>query len=156
MQHKLFLDTNVFLNVILNGADCANCITLLDVWNTNFSTNVERAGTSFLSFVDIAYVLRKKFGTAQVNRYLDIFWHHLTELVSNNEENMLFAMNSKGPDFEDVLQYVCAVLNGYDVIVTCNKKHFEKIQLSEGLTDIITQLPVILTPEETLNLILKK
>lgn len=156
MSHKLFFDTNVFLNIILDEVDCANCTKLLDTWNNGFNSYAERAATSFLSFADVAYVLRKKFGAAQVKRYLDIFYHHIAEILPNNEENMLLALGSKGPDFEDVLQYVCAVCNGYDVIVTCNKKHFEKIQIPESITSNITQLPIILTPEEVLSKMYKE
>ena len=153
MHHKLFFDTNIFLNVILDEVDCVNCTKLLDVWNNGLSSYAERAGTSFLSFADIAYVLRKKFGAEQVKRYLDIFYHHLAEILPNDETNMLLAFGSKGPDFEDILQYICAVQNGYDVIVTCNKKHFEKIQIPESVVKCTTPLPVILTPDEVLSLI---
>lgn len=152
MSHKLFFDTNIFLNVILEEADCASCTKLLDTWNSNISSYADRAGASFLSFADIAYVLRKKYGAAQVKRYLEIIRRHLAEILPNDEENMLLALGSKGPDFEDVLQFTCAIRNGYDVIVTCNKKHFEKIQIPELLSDSTMRLPTILSPEEVLSL----
>jgi len=156
MHHKLFLDTNIFLNIILDEVDCANCTKLLDIWNKESSSYAERTGASFLSFADIAYVLRKKFGAQQVKRYLHIFYRHLAEILPNDEENLLFALESKGPDFEDVLQYICAIRNGYDVFVTCNKKHFEKIQVPESLADATTLLPDILSPGEVLTLMYGK
>lgn len=152
MAHKLFFDTNIFLNVILEEIDCENCTRLLDSWNkVGTPSKIERAGTSFLSFADLAYVLRKKFGPAQVKRYLGIFLRHLAEILPNDEENMTIALNSKGPDFEDILQYVCAVRNGYDVIVTCNKKHFDKIETGPSRPNGSQPLPIVMTPEEVLS-----
>lgn len=152
MAHKLFFDTNIFLNIILEEVDCESCTRLLDSWNTlTTSPFAESAGASFLSFADIAYVLRKKYGSAQVKRCLEIFYRHITEIVPNNEQNMLCALNSKGPDFEDVLQFVCAAQNGYDVIVTCNKKHFEKIEIDPSWSTSSLSNPAIMTPDEVLS-----
>ena len=57
-------------------------------------------------------------------------------------EPMLDSLLS-GPDFEDILQAVCAAAAGCQVIVTHNTKHFA---IQRALADDWT-LPEILTPE---------
>ena len=51
-----------------------------------------------------------------------------------------------GPDFEDILQLVCASHNDCDVLITNNVKHFK---IGRGLLPSF-KMPEIMTPESFL------
>jgi len=142
---RLFADTNVFLNIILEETDCFSSLQFLDGWKR--AGSIGRVSASYLSFADMAYVIRKRKGKLFVYQVLEKFMRHIDSVLDCNEKQMKCAMSLQGPDFEDKLQYACALEHGCDIIVTCNRKHFEKISGTENLRN----LPMIATPGEILS-----
>ena len=60
-----------------------------------------------------------------------------------------YACAMRGPDFEDILQYVNATVSGCDILITCNKHDFPKIADPDNVLG--TPGPEIITPAEFIS-----
>jgi len=131
----VFLDTNVLLDFVLcrDGADCAEMILQMGV------AGRMDVCTSLLSMANVAYIARKGRTSEQLCSMMD----DLTSIVRTlpmDEGQLRNAIVRPVADFEDMLQYQCALACGCDAIVTRNTKHFG-----------FSELPVY-TPQEFSNL----
>jgi len=131
---KVFLDTNVVLDLILEReykhevaqifAMCEQSLIVLYV--------------SFLTIANLAYIVRKSRSQQQLRTIiadLKLF----VNVLPMTDEQLNFALQVDGKDFEDILQYECAKAFGCDVIVSRNKKDFSFSELQ------------VLTPSEYLE-----
>ena len=78
---------------------------------------------SVLTMANLAYILRKSL------RGNDFYTEMkklscLLNVADTTKEHFLSALDLQAKDFEDALQYYCAISNGCDIIVTRNKKDF--------------------------------
>ena len=55
----------------------------------------------------------------------------------------------RGPDFEDILQYVNATISGCDILITCNKHDFQRIADPDNVLG--APGPEIITPAEFIS-----
>ncbi len=117
---KVFLDTNILLDFGLDRerADFAGGILqlgkdgLIDLY------------ASYLSYANMGYILRDRPNT---ERYELVRMMRQPVVVLPCDANQLDAgLNSEVKDFEDMLQYQCALAAGCDVVVTNNKKDFHE------------------------------
>lgn len=143
----LFLDTNVFLNTLLAEKDCADCTRLLGTWKQ--MKDVKEVVASCLSFANIAYILRKQAGKEKVAPSINNLLNYVSRLTPNTEEEFTAAFMLRGPDYEDILQYINAWKSGCTVIITTNGKDFRKISDPDGILG--GWAPEILTPGEFLS-----
>lgn len=87
---------------------------------------------------NLAYILRKSLKG-------DSFYAEMRKLsclvnvADTTNNHFLSALDLQAKDFEDALQYYCAISNECDIIVTRNKKDFAFSSIS------------VLTPEELLH-----
>lgn len=129
---KIFFDTNILLDVILSRDPERQAEKIISI-----STESEdiRIYASYLSLADMAFILRHQ-GTGSIKKSLAevMKW---CDILPCTDMQILAAMKSESPDFEDSLQIMCAEYKQCDLIVTRNKKHFVSH----------TAIPV-LTPEE--------
>ena len=121
MKPRIFLDTNVMLDLLLDRQGCAEAARVLQLQEDGKIT----ACLSILSMANLAYVLRKTVSPLQV---------------------------IPGPDFEDILQAVCASENGCECILTRNARDF---RIGKGLSDS-AGLPRVQTPGAYLENIFNK
>ena len=123
---KLFLDTNVILDFILEreGADDA--------------TDILQLAVSFLTMANTAYVVRKGHTQGELYGILSDL-SDMLEILPMDQTQFTNALARPANDFEDVLQYECAKACGCEAIITRNRKHFS-----------FAELPV-LTPAEFLQ-----
>lgn len=101
---------------------------------------------SFLTMVNTAYVYKKTVGQrmAVVNlKYLSA----LMEVFPMDNAMLQQAIYSEGPDFEVILQGVCAAKAGCDFIITRNVKDFAP---GRGLLPQAITYPPAITPLEFL------
>lgn len=117
---KVFLDTNILLDFGLDRerADFAGGILqlgkdgLIDLY------------ASYLSYANMGYILRDR---PTPERYELVRMMRQPVIVLPCDANQLDAgLNSEVKDFEDMLQYQCALAAGCDVVVTNNKKDFHE------------------------------
>ncbi|MBQ9659966.1 MAG: PIN domain-containing protein [Bacteroidales bacterium] len=142
MKLRLFLDTNVLLGILLERPGYE---PMLDILQMGSDGEVSLC-TSYLSMANIAYVLRKEYRSGVLLPTLKQI-SSLVEILPMDNAQLQKAILLSGPDFEDILQAVCAAAAGCQVIVTHNTKHFA---IHRALADDWT-LPEILTPASFLD-----
>ena len=117
MKHYL-VDTNVVIDLLLNrdGADAA--AALLD----GAECGDYRLSICSLSYTNIYYSLRKFLSHEQrIDSLLQL--GEVVHTLPVDERVVRAALQSGWNDFEDAVQYYCAVING---IVTRNAKDFRQ------------------------------
>ena len=121
MKHSL-ADTNVVIDLLLNrdGADAA--AALLD----GAERGDYRLSICSLSYTNIYYSLRKFLSHEQrIDSLLQL--GEVIHTLPVDERVIKSALQSGWNDFEDAVQYYCAVINGdVDGIVTRNAKDFRQ------------------------------
>lgn len=116
---KVFIDTNILLDYYLNrdGADAAELLF------RNAMTEKIGLFASTLTFATFAYIIKRGNTIESVYTLLDKVEKRINAL-SMDKKQLRNAIDHPCKDFEDMLQYQCAVAGGCDVIITNNKKDF--------------------------------
>ena len=118
---RAFIDTNVIVDVVAKRepffADSQAILALC-------ATGEIEGVVSDLTFCNVAYVLRKTLGNAQLRNGLRVLKEHLT-VVPVGEAAITAAIENESADFEDAVQLESARTNLVDVIVTRNVRHFK-------------------------------
>ena len=119
---KIFLDTNVILDLIIPGREGKDTArSILDLQAA--SEDSVRLYLSVLSVANIAYVLRKHCEKKQTQELIrDLF--HSCCILGMPDMSVYDALRSKCPDFEDALQISCAEGADCDFLLTSNTQHF--------------------------------
>lgn len=117
---KLFLDTNVVLDVIAGRepflADSQAVLNLCE-------RGKAEGFVSALTFCTVAYVLRKNVAPGTMRKNLRIF-RDILKPVDLSVSILDRAIDSSIADFEDAVQYFTAAYSDADYIITRNIKHF--------------------------------
>jgi len=126
---KVFIDTNVFLDVFLNrdNGSAKRILKFLVQQDINLFCND-------ISIINIAYILRKRFTKDEISRIIDKLIDSYI-IVPANSKIIVDANNSNFKDFEDGVQYFCAKEINADLIITNNKKDFNYSEI-EILTPV--------------------
>lgn len=138
---KVFLDTNILLDLLLEREEFEASAQILDMANNGkFKLFV-----SALTMVNVAYVYQKTVGRHIVIPNIKVLTS-VMEVLPIDNGCIQKALYLEGNDYEDVLQAVCAANAGCDCIITRNAKDYKiKPGLSNGLA-----LPKVYTPAEFL------
>ena len=133
---KVFLDTNILLDIIEGRQKFL--LASSNVFDLGVRGQIQMFATP-LTFANCVYTARKNVGYEQaVNGLKSLKSYVKTAAMDDNQ--LVNALCSDMPDFEDMLQYEAAVAAKCDVIVTRDKKrHFP----NNGLP--------VLSPEVFLN-----
>jgi predicted nucleic acid-binding protein len=123
---KIFIDTNILIDFITerNGVEEASMILQLG------EDNKVQLATSVLSMANLAYIAKR--GRTDYELYELLKGLSKMLLILPMDSNQFSAALSKQVhDFEDMVQYQCAIAIGCDSIVTRNKKdfHFSEIPI---------------------------
>ncbi|MDE6544238.1 MAG: PIN domain-containing protein [Muribaculaceae bacterium] len=115
---NIFLDTNFIIDYFVRedfNEEAEKLLQLGESQNLNFYI-------SYLSVANFAYIMRK-LPVSQLNdiilRICKIF-----QVVDNTQDQILLTLQSGFKDFEDGLQYQCALASNCDCIISRNKKDF--------------------------------
>ncbi len=138
MSRRLFLDTNILLDILLERPGYQAALEILQAG----SDGKVMLHTSVLSMANIAYVLRKTLPPSVLTPTLKQL-SLLVDVLPMDAAQLNDAILLSGPDFEDILQAVCAAKGSCEAIITHNPKHFN---IQPGLHPAWTS-PQILTPE---------
>jgi len=117
---KVFLDTNILLDFGLDRekADFAGSILQLG------KDRLIELYASYLSYANMGYILRDR---PTPERYELVRIMRQPVIVLPCDANQLdTGLKTEVKDFEDMLQYQCALAAGCDVVVTNNKKDFHE------------------------------
>lgn len=119
---KVFVDTDVCLD-LLSGRKPFNkaaeiLFSLADIGKIKIYV-------SSLSFANIDYVLRSQYSTAHSRQIIGQF-KTLVHVLSVDSKTIDLAVASDFNDFEDAIQYCCAIENNLTTLVTRNIKDYKK------------------------------
>ena len=116
---KVFVDTNVILDYYLNreGADDAE-----KIFTAAYNGEIALFA-SILTFANFAYVAKRGHTQDDVYMALDEFEKRISALPMDKWQ-LRSAIDNHSKDFEDMLQYQCAIAAGCDIVVTNNTKDF--------------------------------
>lgn len=133
---RVFLDTNILLDII--EARQKFLLASSNVFDLGIRGQIQMYASP-LTFANCVYTARKNVGYEQAISGLKTLKSYV-KTATMDDDQVIQALCSEMPDFEDMLQYEAAVAAKCDVIVTRDKKrHFP----SSGLP--------ILSPEAFLD-----
>lgn len=128
---KLFIDTNIIIDLLIKRDGYIASAKILALAKDNDVTLY----SSVLTMANIAYILRKSFvGDGLYQQMMKL--SKILSVSDITKTQFEQAISLKARDFEDALQYYCAIDNSCDVIITRNKKDFTFSTIT------------VLTPEE--------
>ena len=111
---KIFIDTNVFLDVILNRENVQASTQILNSCHQKIFDGV----VADITLLNIDYIASKQ--TKDISAFLQIINDSFTVVGADNKVFEL-AFNIDNKDLEDSVQYVCASMQKCDVIVSNDK-----------------------------------
>lgn len=115
---KVFLDTNILMDFVENRESREYAETIIELGKTG----AIQLFASYLSFANMGYILRRR---SKEDRYrLLSSVRNIVTVLPCDDKQLDEALASPVNDYEDMLQYQCAVAAGCDVIVTNNKSDF--------------------------------
>lgn len=117
---RVFVDTNVWLDVTLNRAGFADASAFL----TGCAARNDELWIAWHTISNVDYIhARAKLTTSQREQHLrDMLLQ--ARISATDETDVMRALSLGLPDFEDALQVAAALRCKADVIVTNNTKHF--------------------------------
>ena len=125
MNRKIFVDTNIILDLLLMRApfyhSAARLFSLADRMKIIICISTH-------SFTTIHYILSKQMGSEKTRNILRQFKTLVTILPIDNHIIDL-ALASDFKDFEDAIQYYCAVSSGIPVLLTRDIKDYTKAKI---------------------------
>ena len=121
MKPRLFIDTNVMLDLLGERLpfydSSAKIATLADKGEISIVV-------SALSYTTVAYILSKYESLEKVKEKLRKF-KIISEISDLDEVTIEKGLNSGFADFEDSLQYFCAIKSECNVLITRNQRDFK-------------------------------
>jgi predicted nucleic acid-binding protein len=132
---KVFVDTDVCIDLLSGRMPFNKSAELL------FSladTGKIKICVSSLSFSNIDYVLRSQYSTNHSRQIIAKF-KTLVQVLAVNSKTIDLAIASDFNDFEDAIQYSCAIEHNLTTIITRNLKDYKKATIK------------VLTPETYLT-----
>ena len=139
---RVFIDTNILIDFIENrqGADAAEQV-LEKGANKEFSIFA-----SPLTFANMAYILGKRFDKDKLYPMLDALEKQI-QVLPMDRDQLRQAIDIPSKDFEDMLQYQCALAGNCDVILTRDVKGFSDYSLIPLMTaaEFISSSPPVVS-----------
>jgi len=115
---KIFVDTNIFLDVLLQREEANNSTVVLNAIKEGLYSGV----VLDITLLNIDYVARKQLVT--IKDFLRLI-NQSFSVVGADNERMEEALSLEHSDFEDTLQFVCAKHTKCDLIVTNDKRFYQ-------------------------------
>lgn len=117
---KVFLDTNIVIDYICDRGTFS--LWAAKIFQLGEMGEIELC-VSDLTIVNTAYFLRKHLGSEGMYDVLNML-HKAASVTSMGGDVFEEALNLRGKDFEDAMQYFSALKHNVDCIVTRNVKDF--------------------------------
>ena len=119
---KVFLDNNILIDLLSNrGASTSLSFQVI-------KSSIMKGNELFISSLSVAnacYITRKELSDSVFKQKIYALRPDIT-ITEIGQEAILFALDSDWTDCEDALQYYSAQEVGANVIVTRNKRDFDK------------------------------
>lgn len=122
---KAFLDSDIVLDVGTGRKPFFdNSKITLKIFENNFSFGYLSAN----SITNIYYILRKISTNEKTKLFLNEILRYLN-IIEVNQSNIFNALESEMKDFEDAVQYSCALTQKCDCIVTRNIEDYKSSKI---------------------------
>ena len=125
-MNKLLVDTNIVIDLLSKREgfyeDAQALFTFSDY-------NKVRLFISSLTIANTHYLLLREKSSAEARKIL-LKFKILAKVLPLDDKILELALVSDFRDFEDALQYHTALENDLDIIITRNKKRFQKLHPS--------------------------
>lgn len=125
MKSRLFVDTDVVLDLLAAREPhypyAARLFSKADIQEITLCV-------SSLSFSNLNYILSKQKSAKEARKILSRF-KVLVEILPVDEKIIQLALSSDFPDFEDAIQYFCAIEHGANSIITRNLKDYKHAKI---------------------------
>ena len=115
---KLFIDTNIFLDLILKRKCYKQSLQIFNA----ISNNIYSALILDITILNIDYIAKKQI--KDIREFLKVL-NDTFEISGANNTLISKALKIKNNDLEDNLQYLCAKENDCNIIIS-NDKNFYK------------------------------
>lgn len=142
MKPKVFLDTNILLDLLLERSGFEAAAEILQAGEDG---DIELC-CSYLTMANLAFILRKNTTPARLAPTL-MQIKSLVSVLPMVSEQLDEACWISGRDFEDALQAVCAHAAGCTHIVTRNVADY-RFSASNGRAVDLSTYPAVCIPEE--------
>ena len=121
MMNKIFVDTNIVLDLL------GQRINFYKDSQDLFTYAIDNKVTLVVSSLTVAnthYILKEQLKLGQVRSSLRKF-KTLVEVAAFDDKVLELALEEEFKDFEDGIQYYCAMENACETIITRNKRDFK-------------------------------
>ena len=132
---RVFVDTDICLDLLSGRKPFNKSAEVLFSLADNGKIKIY---VSALSFANIDYILRSQYSTNHSRQVIARF-KTLVNVLSVESKTIDLAIVSDFNDFEDAIQYCCAIENNFTTILTRNIKDYKKATIR------------VLTPEAFLS-----
>lgn len=124
-MEKVFVDSDIVLDLLTKREPyydfAAHLFSLADLKKIQI-------GVSSLCFANINYLLAKQIGNANARKAL-LKLNTLVTVNNVDEKIIELSLASEFSDFEDAIQYYCAIENNFKTILTRNLKDYKKASI---------------------------
>lgn len=134
---KVFVDTDVCLDLLSGRMPFNKTAEILFSLADNRKVKIY---VSSLSFSNIDYVLRSQYSSTHSRQLIGKF-KTLVHVLSVDSKTIDLAIASDFNDFEDAIQYSCALENNLTTIITRNVKDYKKATIAILTPEAFIALP---------------
>ncbi len=125
MTENIFVDTDVIFDLLAKREPFYN-------YSAKLFTHADKQElticVSSLCFGNLNYILSKQKSATEARKILSRF-KVLVKVLPVDDKVIELALNSDFKDFEDAIQYYCAIENGVKIIITRNLKDFKHARI---------------------------
>jgi predicted nucleic acid-binding protein len=134
---KVFVDTDVCLD-LLSGREPFN--QFAEILFSYADIGKIKIYVSALSFANIDYVLHSQYSTTHSRQIIAQF-KTLVQVLPVDSKTIDLAIASDFNDFEDAIQYCCALENNLTTIITRNIKDYKKATIKVLTPETFVAIP---------------
>ncbi len=120
-MNKVFLDTNILLDYGQERDDFLYAKAIMELGERG---DIDLYA-SYLSYANMGYILRK-YSKEEIWSLINDMHEGITVLDAKSSQLDMALSHTPVKDYEDLLQFQCALQGKCDVIVTNNKRDFEE------------------------------
>ena len=118
----LFLDTNILIDFLVNRQPFSLEAAKLFDYSEKGKAKIYVAA---VSYNNLYYIIRQSLSHSDTIKLLDEL-SEMVEIIDTTKSVVTKAIKSDFKDFEDAIQYFCAIENNLTTIITRNIKDYKK------------------------------
>lgn len=120
MMERVYLDTNILLDFVEERENRVYAETIIELARQGGV----QLSASYLSYANMGYILRRR--TIEERYHMIRLARKVVTVLPCDAAQLDKALNQPVKDYEDMLQYQCALSANCDVIITNNKRDFHE------------------------------